>query len=645
MIAYKNNQSKLCESKTASIDFTGDNDSLVFNCNKCSNNKDLSFVSNGIKLRNLNGDYYSINISITSENVDGNVNVTVKGQNPDGLIERENSTITSVLSNQTNYVIVNFNTNNVNYLHVYIDPKNQIAEAEESNNYQLRPFIKKPIKAYLEVNTSFPKADQAIEEYLSAFIDRQATSSSSNLNIIIGRNSATFKNTLNAHTRKTPNNYYYDSSSIIYNNVKIGTIPYTGVVGSFFIPSTSKTYLIAYGKDVEGDIAAVKKLVSNNNFLTDNTLPDRSIILDRYDSIGLSVMDLFHNQDNQPYYQYKYKQNTNFKNVVDKILNDNAYEIAIKTVQTTSGTSYGQNTTLRLKSLNSDHSLNFKDAVLNNTKPVVMSGGIFSDLFTFEDGLGGDLVKEGYDVWTIEMTGGPQIECSTCPDYTYQDLVDYYWPALIAGVQKYSGQSKIDYIGHSNGCRVALDSLKNWSAGKNNAGYYFDTSTGTYVITDLANNPVDTFVGLGCPNSFNGTSRYTIRAKLKGNEVINNLKEDNTLHVSARNYFKSLDPIIGYPLYFFLPNEKVSLNLLDYYNKLANESLDNNIGQGLTIKNLYLITGDYELPLIFRFIDSGEDNDFVVPVRDSIEINISVSSTNNGILITEFRHDQMPDGG
>lgn len=42
---------------------------------------------------------------------------------------------------------------------------------------------------------------------------------------------------------------------------------------------------------------------------------------------------------------------------------------------------------------------------MNNTKPIVMSGEIFSDLFTFEDGLGGDLVKAGYDVWTIEING------------------------------------------------------------------------------------------------------------------------------------------------------------------------------------------------------------------------------------------------
>ena len=97
----------------------------------------------------------------------------------------------------------------------------------------------------------------------------------------------------------------YDDSSIIYNNVKIGTIPYTGVVGNFFIPETFTTYLIAYGKDVESDIAAIKKLVSNNNFFTDNKLSDRSIILDKYDLTGLQVMDLFHNRENQPYYNSK----------------------------------------------------------------------------------------------------------------------------------------------------------------------------------------------------------------------------------------------------------------------------------------------------------------------------------------------------
>ena len=99
----------------------------------------------------------------------------------------------------------------------------------------------------------------------------------------------------------------------------------------------------------------------------------------------------------------------------------------------------------------------------------------------------------------IEMYGGPLTECSTCPDYTYNDLVDYYWPALVAGVTEYSGENKIDYIGYSNGCRVALSSLNNYSSsGKNNAGHCFNTESGFYDIDcDLPSNVVDKFFGLG----------------------------------------------------------------------------------------------------------------------------------------------------
>ena len=294
----------------------------------------------------------------------------------------------------------------------------------------------------------------------------------------------------------------------------------------------------------------------------------------------------------------------------------------------------------------------YKDAIVGNRTPIVFSGGLFSDLFRWEQksslfgkpGLARQLADEGRDTWEIEMTGGPTTECDTCQNYNYTGLVDFYWPALIAGVEQYSGENVIQYVGHSNGCRVALDSLKNYSiTGKNNAGYYFDTDTGQYVLTDLAANPVDTFIGVGCPNTLNGTSRLIIRAQSKGNDVINDLKEDGISHISSRNFFRKLDPIIGYPLYFLLPDKKASINLLDYYNKLANGTLSDNAGDGLTINKLYLISGNYELPLIFKFIDSGENNDFVVPIQDSIDINNSVSSSNNDIFETDFRHDQMPD--
>ncbi|MBI2101431.1 hypothetical protein HYT53_02370 [Candidatus Woesearchaeota archaeon] len=40
-------------------------------------------------------------------------------------------------------------------------PNNQTSEPK-TNNYVLRPFIQKPIPAYLEVNTGYDKADETI---------------------------------------------------------------------------------------------------------------------------------------------------------------------------------------------------------------------------------------------------------------------------------------------------------------------------------------------------------------------------------------------------------------------------------------------------------------------------------------------------
>ena len=163
------------------------------------------------------------------------------------------------------------------------------------------------------------------------------------------------------------------------------------------------------------------------------------------------------------------------------------------------------NSTLRLKHVNSDFSDRFVDVVVGNSKPVVLARGLWSNLLTWDD-FGKELVSDptnARDTWLIEITGGPEQDCDTCPNYRYDDLVDYYWPALIGGVQKYSEQNKLDYVGFSNGCRVALDSLKNYSStGKNNAGYYFDSSTGIYKLMDLGSNPVDTFVAVGCPRFF-----------------------------------------------------------------------------------------------------------------------------------------------
>ena len=178
------------------------------------------------------------------------------------------------------------------------------------------------------------------------------------------------------------------------------------------------------------------------------------------------------------------------------------YEISIKTVKTTN-----DNTTLRLKHINSDYSDDYKDAIVNNTIPVVIGNGFWSNLFTLQD-LGIKLATSDYprNVWLIEYHGGPTTDCDNCIPYTYQDQVNYFWPALISGVETYSGQSKVDYVGYSHGGRLGLDSLSKYKNGKNNSGYYFDTVTGTYQEMDLAQNSVNHFISVVTPGALDGSS-------------------------------------------------------------------------------------------------------------------------------------------
>src|SRR3989338_8076547 len=193
--------------------------------------------------------------------------------------------------------------------------------------------------------------------------------------------------------------------------------------------------------------------------------------------------------------------------------------------------------------------------VIDNS-PVVLSHGMHSDLFTWND-FANKLAESGKDVWTIEITGGPNTECDNCTDYTYQDLTDYYWPALISGVVQYSGKTKIDYIGHSNGCRAALSSLNSYSnSGKNHAGNCFNSETGFYDIQcDFPILPVDNFFGIACPVTLNGNSYAgdTITKLVDGTPAgtiaINQLRNESKKHIYKKEFGKKISTL-GYIFYF-----------------------------------------------------------------------------------------------
>src|SRR3989338_8778299 len=131
-----------------------------------------------------------------------------------------------------------------------------------------------------------------------------------------------------------------------------------------------------------------------------------------------------------------------------------------------------------------------------------------SDLSTW-DSFAEQLAESGRDTWQIEMYGGPTTECDTCGNYTFDDLKTDYWPALIMGVQEYSGQNDLSYVGYDLGCTVGLEALELFQEeGGSNVGYYFDYNTGQYVIQDLTTHPVGTFLGVACLGKFTRSNYY-----------------------------------------------------------------------------------------------------------------------------------------
>ncbi len=625
-----------CGTKSTALDFIGDFDSLSFDCTVCTGNVDLRIDLGDVT---ISTDTNAVTVNITVENVDtvSGVNLTIKAQDKDsGLISYESSKTFAINSGDKFHVeTLSINLNNIDYIHVYVDATNKVNEPK-TNNYVAVPVITNKRKAFISVDTGNSFVDNAIEDYLKLFVISTSDGGSS-LTIAVGLGE--HNSIINSKKSFTQSNFrwYVDSRSVYFDNKPIGSRPWIGLVGGFRENMGGDDYVFAMGTDIEGVVAATKRLVNaRDKFFVPQLFDSHTSIIEDTDTLGISVMDLMHNAENKDKYN---KRNSDFQKVVERILTDNNFEIAIKTVKT-----YNDNTTLRLKNVNSDFSDNYKDAVVGNRTPVVFSGGIFSNLFSWEEdnGLARELANEGYDTWEIEITGGPMTECDSCSDYTYSDLVDYYWPASIAGVVEYAGQNQIDYIGHSNGCRVALSSLNSYSgSGKSNAGHCFNTATGLYDIDcDLPSNVVDKFIGLGCPITLNDTSGTSELAReikngiAKGYTAINKIRENNLHHIKRQDYAKHLN-LLG--LVFGRTNEKISTNLMDFYNNISIEADTSFSIQSDIVTESVLFAGTKGYFGLNHFGGDG-----VVPLNDMQTLNsyldgssLYTINTNHGDLITD----------
>ncbi|MBI2140886.1 hypothetical protein HYU16_00530 [Candidatus Woesearchaeota archaeon] len=426
---------------------------------------------------------------------------------------------------------------------------------------------------------------------------------------------------------------------------------------SFSDSCSRKPEILAYGNGIQGDIAAVKRLISARNIFLDKGTNSKSytVFIDDYDSLGISVMDLMSRNETKLHMR---NNNISLANAVRKILYDNNFEVAVKPVKTLSNTSYGNSTVLRVKNVNSDFSSDYRNATGISDKPVVLSRGIHSNLFSWQD-FARELTGEGFDAWLIEMVGGPYTDdtstngCgSNCPNYTFADLKDFYWPASIAGIQKYSGKNKLDYVGFSLGCSAALESLEAHQTGKNNSGYYFDYNTGQYLYTNLSPYPVDTFVGIGCPGNF--TKLASLIWLLKESEdsfgIIQDLKDQGKQHVTMANLVvelgKNIDKLTASPPSYFpytkpkellwylvgqgassLP-DKMSIEIYSEFQSWINDPNEPKVGQNVNLNNTLFIQGKLDKVLKVIPHPLGQGTDGIVANADISEACGNINSSN-----------------
>ncbi len=471
---------------------------------------------------------------------------------------------------------------------VNVDFDNEINETNEDNNVAEKRFEGLPY-VFIDVINLEPSI---IQSEFKNYIKNKLTSgyyteneNSADIKVYIGKNNPI--NVVNNVRTLDEFEFGYDFGNIIFND-KIGANPYAALVGAFK-DTDGKIKIMIVGNEIEGDIIGTKEFIKNQVLLF-NTKDKESIFIDDENTDAIKVFDYLHLGGNNEHYNLN---NNEFKKIVKNALNDEMFNEFNYNVTTSN------NIVLRLKNLKPNASSDFLE-YLNSSGvptdlPVVLAHGLFSNLTTWEV-LGAEISNIGRDTWLIEITGGPFQDCDDCIDYTFYNLTDIFVPALLNGVLDFTNRDKIQYVGFSNGCRAALDSLER---------NMFDS------------NKVETFVAVGCPGAFEELSLLDSGVLLVDDRIIENLQKKGVNHVDIGDMFK-----LGLFNRNTIADEesgKISLNL--WKNYLNFMSLMNDTQPGsITLTKFAIIQGNA----------LGTSDGIVTTVdEDSIYSNVQLKNTSN----------------
>ncbi|MCK4521711.1 MAG: hypothetical protein KAU20_03990 [Nanoarchaeota archaeon] len=563
----------------------------------CETMLDLSVDSSDISfIKQNNNVNVSVLIKNNGESSASNVEVKFLDTHNSNLVKKTTVNISSIPASGSKTASINWELDEGHIVYVIVDPDDKIDESDESNNNVHKEYVG-TLKYYVEADV--PPSSSEIGNYVKNNIEDGVIVNNpdeADVKILIARHNPLIV----WHFATLEDKGWGFYGGAIKFEDKVCDKPYCGVIGNTIKDGKKEIYIEA--NDVDGFIAASKKFIKEqDSFKTTGN----AIFLDEEDEDAIAVYDYLHTDDNLPYYK---KDSDEFKEIVRKSLEGEMYNEEDGNFTTTIS---GQNINLRYTHLDPEHNQIFLDwKNPNDDYPVVMAGGIWSDISAWEE-LGGELSDEGKDVWLIEITGGPDMECDTCPDYTYDDLTDNVWPAYIEGIKSISEKDKVHYIGHSNGARVALSSLNE-------------------IYT--TNSPVDKFISVACPTTLNDDTIFTglVRKKIEnqfvndtnGNYAMSKINQSGETHIKKVSYLNRLIEYGGglisdiITITAIFEDEKISRNLLSFYNQLALEE-DSTIDlSNVNLDKLYLF--------------NTNPQDTVVGIEDQDRILDGATSINSG---------------
>ncbi|MCA9460321.1 MAG: hypothetical protein KC550_07280, partial [Nanoarchaeota archaeon] len=385
-----------------------------------------------------------------------------------------------------------------------------------------------------------------------------------------------------------------------FNIFDINKIIEVGQIHSY--ANNSKKYIEISGVNIESKLSAIKEFIKNKDyFMYTNSLR----VIYSNDTNVIGDIDYFYNNLKD----ITYESNNNELNwIINNILYDNKFKIReFKLPINFENKTYDY----IMWRLIPENSLDYQNYVDKDNLPIVMAGGLWSDIKTWKE-LGTELANKGYEVYLLELSGGENIECENCYNYNYNDLVQTVYPTYINKVLELSGKDKIKYVGHSNGARTALDAIS-----KNK----------------VDSNIFETLVLVAVPGAFSELSFFAKIINKSGNIAIERLNKKGIFHPSIDILAHELESIAGELIYPFIQlsndKNKISTKLFEQYYMWINSNLDEQPGINVSVDYLSLIYGD---------VIGLNQNDLIVPVSDEIIIFNNINSSKKRFIETDSLH-------